>query len=368
MTWNNRLSLIFVFSIIIIGTFGFPTYIHRYFSNYGYIHSTSKLTVPAISENSKPSTSTLFVVGDVMLARHVEALSLQNGLNYPYRHLSFINKEPAYFLANFESSIPRVHKKTPNFGMQFSTREELIPVLKEAGITHVGLANNHTYDYGKEEFINTKEVLSRYGILTSGEPNQMASSSTSVISLGGKRIGILFLNCVYTAPNQEELKKVFQDLNDGTDFQILYIHWGEEYILQPNNFQQNLAREFVNLGFDLIIGHHPHVIQSITKIDDVPVFYSLGNFIFDQYFSDDVQNGLMLKLRANKDGLSILPILVTSLNSHGSPQLMDERQVNNYITKLQKYNSEVNLEKIFAEGFYIPWPLASSREMVIMTE
>ena len=91
--------------------------------------------------------------------------------------------------------------------------------------------------------------------------------------------------------------------------QVVYIHWGNEYEVVHSEEQERMAKSFVSAGADLIVGHHPHVIQDIQLIDGVPVFYSLGNFIFDQYFSKEVTTGLMVELHfSDQPHLKLLPI------------------------------------------------------------
>lgn len=374
MSWRGQYSLFFVGTIVILGVIGFPLQIDTNVLNFNYgavildenLSNTKIWTSEEMDRQN--ATSTLFVTGDVMLARHVEALINKNGLAYTYKSLDIFKTNPAYVLINFESAILEIHKKTPNFAMRFSTDRNFVPALREAGVTHAGLANNHTFDYGSEGFTFAQKTLSQSSLISFGNPNTINASGTTIINLANKKIGVLAVNALYGISSTIDLKAVLEKLNEESDLQIIYVHWGEEYQSRPSAEQRKLAENFIKLGADLIIGHHPHVVQSIEIIDDVPVFFSLGNFIFDQYFSDDVQNGLVLRLDASESELNILPLAFTSLDSHGAPKLMDEKPLQQFIKKIASFSKIDNLQEVFNRGLSIPWPLASSTEMVIMTQ
>jgi poly-gamma-glutamate synthesis protein (capsule biosynthesis protein) len=101
---------------------------------------------------------------------------------------------------------------------------------------------------------------------------------------------------VYGQFDREAAKKIVSGLASSTDFTIINIHWGTEYEHQFNKLQKEIAHELVDAGADIIIGHHPHVVQGMEMYQGKPIFYSLGNFVFDQYFSPDTQEGLAVGL------------------------------------------------------------------------
>ena len=105
----------------------------------------------------------------------------------------------------------------------------------------------------------------------------------------------------------------------------MYVHWGDEYELVHNAKQRDLAEKLIAAGVDLIIGHHPHVVQDIEVIDGVPVLYSLGNFIFDQYFSTEVQIGYTvdLVLSSTSQKVNLVP---HTAQAKTQPRLMTETE------------------------------------------
>jgi len=139
------------------------------------------------------------------------------------------------------------------------------------------------------------------------------------------------------------------------DLIIVYPHWGTEYLTShPDKRQTDLAHQFIDSGADIIIGSHPHVIQPIEIYKEKPIFYSLGNFVFDQYFSKETMQGLMLKLdivkKENKleTDISFLPINITIDNQ---AELMGEDSKKQVLDNFAKNSLvEDNIKNEIREG------------------
>jgi Bacterial capsule synthesis protein PGA_cap len=328
--------------------------------------STTAIAVVHEPEVNVVPASTLFFTGDIMLARHVEYMRSLHGDNYSYDSLSFLKDEPAYVVGNFEASIPVTHIKTPDFTFSFSVDEDHIPVLSSAGFTHLSLANNHAYDYGGGGYLNTQTVLSRNRIIPFGHPNVVSSSSLTYLTINDKHIAIIGINTIDDEPEPVEVGALITKYASTSDVVIAYIHWGVEYERRPSAWQRAYANELVAQGVDIIVGHHPHVVQGVEKIGNSMVFYSLGNLIFDQYFSDDVQNGLVLKMTPQHEGIKVALVPVTSIGSKAQPRAMNDEERQVFLTDLILY-SDKNLEsEILAGEVSIPFSLATSTEMSIM--
>jgi gamma-polyglutamate biosynthesis protein CapA len=328
------------------------------------IKDLEKIAPSPISINKK---TIINFVGDVMLGRHVEYLMSLYGGDYPFRGYN-LNYDDAYTVANFEASIPKKHVKTPNFTFKFSVNPVYLSFLKFAGFTHLSLANNHAYDSGFDGYDNTLRVLEDYNLASFGHPNQLVTSSVSFIELDNNlTVGIVGIHAVFSLPKNEEIESVLTYTKSLSDLQIVYIHWGNEYQEKPSNTQMALAQQLVTAGVDLIIGHHPHVVQSIERIDGALVFYSLGNYIFDQYFSSAVQTGLVVTLDHNNDwGITITP--VSSEGFRAQPHQMTEQKRKVFLEDLAEISDPSLKEEIKSGNFDLVFPLATSSEMAIMTE
>ena len=333
---------------------------------------TSELLRP-IAETVKlptvPPNKPVFFVGDIMLGRHVEYLMTVHGPDYPFKNLGFFKNESAYVVGNFEASVPLVHEKTPNFGFRFSVAEKYLPELALAGFTHLSLANNHSSDFGQSGLLHTRESLTESSFKVFGDSRLIAASTTiSYLDLVDTRVALIGLHTLFNMPTEKAIQVLLQTASLESDMQIVYIHWGTEYVLAPTSVEENLARILVKAGADLIIGHHPHVVQSIQMVDGVPVFYSLGNFIFDQYFSLDVQQGLALKLEIGKESSLLTLLPVTSVGSFAQPRLMREGEGRTFLHSLAE-RSDTALKVGIKSGSLSFTPrLATSTETAIVEE
>ena len=200
---------------------------------------------------------------------------------------------------------------------RFSTPSEFGDAMIDAGFNMVSLATNHTYDKGENGVLNfynyfkDKKDIVYNGIADSfesrnnfiiGEKNNITYSMLSyTTSTNGLNVpsGKEYLVNVY---DKEQVKEDILALRDKVDVLIVAMHWGVEYASEPNNSQIEIAEYLADLGVDIIIGTHPHVLQPITKIDDTIVMYSLGNFISNQYGTNDYNKliGFMATLDITK--------------------------------------------------------------------
>jgi poly-gamma-glutamate synthesis protein (capsule biosynthesis protein) len=287
-------------------------------------------------------------VGDVMLARTVEHLMDLYGTSYPVSGLS-LHPDDAYLVGNFESSVPAIHVPTKSMTFSFSAKEEDLFGVKEYGFTHFGLANNHTYDFGIDNYKHTVRALQDASFAVFGSQGELATSSVVVADLGSSTIALIGVYAVYEKPSLADIVAVFKHANAVSDKQIAYVHWGDEYELVHNTSQEDLAHALIDAGADTVIGHHPHVIQDIGLYRNVPIFYSLGNFIFDQYFSLEVQEGLMLDLTLTESGYTFELLPVTSIGSRSVPRFASSYEKDAILEKLAK-NSDLKLREMIKKG------------------
>ena len=286
-------------------------------------------------------------VGDVLLARDVADRIEEHEIDYPFKGSSELF-EVAYVVGNFEAAVPEIHQPSLTGELRFSVDRSHLESLVNARFTHLSLANNHSLDFKEEGLAGAKTELELRGISALGQPNEVSSSSLAYLDLAGIPIALLTLNAVGGYPEESQWKPELTKAQFGSQFQIVYIHWGEEYQTTSSKAQQALAHSLIDAGVDLIIGHHPHVVQEIEKYKDGIIIYSLGNFVFDQYFDEEVQTGLSAKLAFEEGTASIELIPVTSLNSPAQPQIMGTKERLIFLEKLAKRSSPELAEAILA--------------------
>ena len=142
--------------------------------------------------------------------------------------------------------------------------------------------------------------LRNVGIWSIGNPSD-TTPVARVREVSGIRIGLIPYNDFY-GPRAPETYQAIRDTQESVDVVIVMAHWGEEYLPEPPERVRKLGRAFIDAGADVVIGTHPHVIQSHEDYSGGRIYYSLGNFVFDQYFSEETMNGLGVIVDIEKQG------------------------------------------------------------------
>jgi len=304
---------------------------------------------PSQGPEIRKEPARMLFVGDVMLARNVEALMDTYGTYYPFKGLRDMLESYEAVIGNFEASIPERHIRTPHLGFIFSVTADTAPALFRVGFTHLTLANNHTYDYGEKAYLHTREVLASAGIAVGGNPRTLTSGEVLYHTVDGVRVAIIPINATLGAPPLEQSTKMLNEAAQTSDVQIVSVHWGDEYKLVANESQRALARALIDAGADAIIGHHPHVVQNIEEYRGAPIFYSLGNYIFDQYWNTDVQEGLTVAVSFTEDKMRFTLVPITSVDAKSSPRPMNRVERLQFLDTLAS-RSEPALADSITEG------------------
>jgi hypothetical protein len=212
-------------------------------------------------------------------------------------------------IANFENPAPDAFRYDTS-GTVFSADPALIEGLANAGIDYVGLANNHIRDAGGNGILQTIANLGDFGIRSSGAgKNLVAARTPAILEAGGTKLGILAYDTIaksYAAGTNRvgsaimTAKAVREDVKKardaGAEVVIVFPHWGTEYDATPSKSQQALARAAIDAGADMIIGNHAHWAAAMEVYEGKPIWYGLGNFVFDQTWSEPTMEGITLEL------------------------------------------------------------------------
>jgi poly-gamma-glutamate capsule biosynthesis protein CapA/YwtB (metallophosphatase superfamily) len=220
-------------------------------------------------------------------------------------------------------------------GFTFTGKPDLTRIFTHAGIDWVSLANNHIYDHGPVGVEDTRRILRRHGIGFGGAGRDLGQArDVEVLDIGDVRVAIV--PCVGVAPHAyastskaggTPCKAPFaRDVRAATrraDVVIVFPHWGAEYTREPSNGQRAQARAWVKAGADLVVGAHSHVAGAIEEIDGVPVLYSLGNLIFDQWWSTHTMEGLIAEATFHGDELVQVGLHPFITIQQAQPNLLD---------------------------------------------
>ena len=218
-------------------------------------------------------------------------------------------------LANFENPVVRDAVYHPD-ATTFTGDLRLMPELDQAGIDGVTLGNNHILDAGTSGIDETMRHLDAAGIAHAGAGMDLAEArKPMVFDLGGTKIGVLSYMGVpsydwawatNTAPGtapllQNVMEGDVKRLRPKVDLILVMPHWGKEYIATPEPFQIDIAHAAMDAGADLLIGGHAHWPKGIEIYKGKPIFYGVGNFLFDQSWSEETSTAIFAETTLYKD-------------------------------------------------------------------
>lgn len=288
-------------------------------------------------ENAKIDSVNFLFFGDLMLDRYVRNRISAKGLDYLIDDLA--GEEKRFFSgidivsANLEGAVTDGGKHyPPEKTNDFAFEPESVKALEGYGFNFFNLSNNHFFDQGNAGLTETRDFLDDNGFFYSGSHlREINEDVYSIIPAGSKKIAMLGLNITAGMFDLDEARGLVEKLEKEADMTIVNIHWGVEYSGKQNQTQIDLAHSLIDAGVDLIIGHHPHVVQGIEEYEGRLIFYSLGNFIFDQYFSKETQAGLAVGVDFSKDTKAYVFPLQSALSKMS---LMKDEAKNDFLQEL----------------------------------
>jgi len=307
----------------------------------GFVGNVTKLSF----ENNflpikKAEEVKIFFVGDVMLSRQIgKIIDSKDDTKFPFELIAPYLNTADLVVANLENPVSLRGKNVGSI-YSFRANPKVLEGLKFANINFVSLANNHIWDYGREAFFDTMSYLASSSIGFAGIGADFAEASRPYL---WQKNGIKFAFVSFTslAPNfllakdsqpsvlsaeAENVTKVIKEIKQSLPeyFIVAIFHWGEEYKTIHNLSQENLAKVAVLSGAKLVIGHHPHVIQDVGEYDGVPIVYSLGNFVFDQNFSEETSKGMVFEVVFGKNGIIKTSTTTVHFNKNFQSYLLSE--------------------------------------------
>lgn len=284
----------------------------------------------------KPDYNIAFA-GDMMFDRGVERLTDQLGNTYPIDLIKDFLKGFDYAVGNLEGPINEKPSSFTDGSLKFSFSMKAIDSLKAGNFQIVSLANNHTLNTNSEGLEETRQILKKSNIGYTGDPIECgieylyqkdyfsfyAVNETFPMNCDGEDLTSSLIEIKYYNPDS---------------LIVVMMHWGEEYSLVNSEIQEQMAHDLIDAGADVIIGGHPHVTQNIEKYKGKLIFYSLGNFIFDQYFSKETQEGLVIgmELYKDKEVYKLYPVM----NKLSQPRLMEGEEKQAFLDDLAGRSSE----------------------------
>lgn len=277
---------------------------------------------------------TIAAVGDLMLGGRTEPFLNEFGPDYPFRNVQPVLRKADITIGNLESPISIRGKAVENKKFTLRAGPIAARALKTAGMRVVALANNHAMDFGPIALQDTLTSLTEHEILFTGAGMNLEDArAPAIVKVRGKTLAFLSYSLTFpleffasvnrpgTAPGYDDFVKAdIEKIRPNADLVIVSFHWGAELMLSAKDYQVELGRKAIDWGADLVLGHHPHVLQDIELYKGKLIVYSLGNFVFGS--------------ESNRTNWSMILLLTFRGNSlaHAEAVPID---VNNYRVKYQ---------------------------------
>ena len=276
---------------------------------------------------TKDAKFTATMVGDMMFGRNVQKVVDNKGYEFLFRQVEPYFQASDYNTGNFENPIilrDESEYELPDKSIFLHAQADVAPYLSSINFTTVNLANNHTMDYGVAGLTETIETfeetdtapvgagLSKYH---SEKVHYADFNGYKVATIGATDVGYRwgFSTNHQAGANKTRLYDLLRIIKDArrvekADLIIVHSHWGVEYDSSPNPRQQEIGRALVDAGADIIVGHHSHTLQPVEIYKGKVIFYSLGNFIFDQGWSK-TKDSVLAQFKVKEDGSQVIELI-----------------------------------------------------------
>ena len=269
------------------------------------------------------ATKKIIFTGDLLLDRGVRLHIEHYGINSLFTpEVDQLFQSADMVVANLECPATKIEAPV-NKQFIFRANPEGLEILKKHGITHLNMANNHSMDQGREGLTDTRNNILKSGLTPLGYGNNLKEAcKAQLIETGPRNVYVLSSlqvpseNWTYLEDEPCVCEASFDNIalqigqlkkDDAGCVVIVQLHWGAEHTLVPLNSQKQQAHQLIDAGADCIIGHHTHTIQTIEHYKGKPIYYSLGNFIFDQEKSIN-SKGLMVQMEVKADTIQFTNI------------------------------------------------------------
>ncbi len=258
------------------------------------IATTTEEVVPTLTRDVS-----LIFVGDVMLDRNVAArVKAAKDDEYPFRNIVDDPRftSPDLRVMNLEGPVTD-QRRSPEKSIDFMFDPRFLPVLKQVGFDVASQANNHGHDQGTIGANDSRARLKAAGFTVFGDEVRNDDVSMATTTVNGRRIAFVGFNSVSAPINDEIAAATMAKARAAADTVIAFMHWGVEYHDTPSTDQVARSHWLIDHGADIIIGAHPHWMEGMSVYHGKPIVYSLGNFVFDQDWSPETQQGLSVGVK-----------------------------------------------------------------------
>lgn len=308
--------------------------------------------------------------GDIMMGRSVEQIGEKYGYDSLFEDISYLWSDSDYVYGNLESAVLNTVEKYNKADKEILlyAKSQSVVSLKKAGFNIVSVANNHVKDYKAKGLRNTINVLNNHHLEYAGiGENLEEAKKYNLKEINGLKIATIAMSDItpsgfaatedragiFSCQSNDDYPEVVKDAKNNADIVIVCVHWGNEYTKTVSDRQELIARNLINSGADIVIGSHPHTLQTIEKYNDGIIFYSLGNFVFDQGWTFTNESTL-INFSLKDDGsyaFECIPVFIENATPQVSQSYYHKTRIFRTLTnRLDKEDYTIEDNKIIIEG------------------
>ncbi len=324
----------------------------------------ASIAVAAGDPPVQPEEITIAAVGDIMLGHRTEPVLKKHGPQYPFADVKPFLDKADIVVGNLESPISTRGNAVENKKFTLRAGPIAAEALTAAGIRVVALANNHSMDFGPLALQDTFEVLDKNEILYSGAGMDVEDArAPAILKIKGKTIAFLSYSLTFplefyasakrpgTAPGYQEFVKAdVEKIRPLADLVVVSFHWGAELMTAAKEYQVELGHQAIDWGADLVLGHHPHVLQEIEIYKGRLIAYSLGNFVFGSE-SNNTNSSIILLLTFQGKSLvraEAIPLDVNNYRVKYQPRVLKGKAAVEVLESLrtasERFDTEFEIE------------------------
>lgn len=297
----------------------------------GFLPGSLSAPIYAVNPGLRPlemkKEVTVVFGGDLMFDRYIRQKLAQHGEDHALSCVDEVLLPADLVVANLEGpitsnssmSLGSVIGSPENFTFTFPTTTGTM--LARHNIRLVNIGNNHIMNFSRSGLLETEKWLDAAGVAYFGDPDKLEEERVERLEIQG--IPFSFVNWSdWTSDKTDHTVSQVRKEAEAGRVTVVYTHWGEEYV-EPTERMRALAHSFAEAGAVLVVGSHPHVVQESEVYKGAHIYYSLGNFVFDQYWNKDVSTGLLLRVKFTKDGVKGIEELPITMHRDGRTCLLE---------------------------------------------
>lgn len=310
-------------------------------------------------------------VGDVMLGGQVGTAITRHGAKHIFEHVAPMLKESDIVFGNLEAPFTTESQKSiwdysklGDGAVYLKAMPDSVKGLTYAGFNIVSLANNHIMDYGSRGLFDTIDILSEHNISYVGVGKNIEEARRpAIIEANGLRVGFLAYCEVYTATKQKPgcaavnpaIYKQIKELENAVDVVIVSLHQGMSIADYPLQSDIKLCHSVIDSGANLVLRHHPHVLQGVEYYKNGLIVYSLGNFVFDYNIDplwagmEEARESMILQCGLHKSGIKDVNIVPVFINNNYQSEIPTGENRRRILTRIDQLSAKLTDKDILAE-------------------